>query len=942
MKNKQWKIILLVIFVLIVVVLPAFLLAKEEGQKVKIIPDVTLVIPQKSDIKVRWVVPPQDSEDLLKKVTVDQRRTMFSVDPKGQPWIGFHGKQIINPIMLFIANLSHPYQTFVHLESGALFFSTPTELGFMVAIDNPSVDEKGIPIVPFQPIALLPLPNSQMYRGEGESLYFAGFNIESNKYEVYLLKPEGIKPHIRGYRKIFESEEEITAVTGNNDVAYISIGRLVVKVSKKDGGISRLFLHPTKDITELAYSQDAGLFYATREGVGFLSDKGTLEFLKTPSPKIFLQKKILYVLFPANLGIVAIENISDLKNAVENVSYLKNYDLSVKGVVSGSAKVSSIDFFKETDAGRKAVTVTESDRQNCDIVSEVNIENADLKQSHRHTVRVSLYYGDMKVSKDIVVDIDFRPGEESSALQVFPFCRDRGYFLPGTYTVKIYIDNVKAGEKNFKITGKPDPFKAIRWNDNETLHRMLKNGLNPNLKNDPFPGQALLHEAVDFGSLEDVRLLLDYGADPNVINAHGDTPLFYLGAPYIKDAFKKAQLLIEHGASVYVNNAGGKTPLMAIIEDNSYYDFFNLDILKLLLDAGAKVDALDKDGNTILMNLMSDLKSRNPSKTRLEVVDLLLSKGANPNKKDRDGYTPLGRHLKRGYTEPQYLRIFLKYGVDVNEKIYDKKGKATSLLYMALLVYLEHAESDRPNAHKAMDFVRLLIENNASLLPEEEEIIFRGDIYKWVGLDFVASMLARNENLLKKAKDIDDPEVRALVVQSLLAMTKNKVMQTASIDNFEEALEICNQARDISERNYTRLSINVTLGYSSQTGKPCLGVEHWSRKGGGVYIVRVIPGTAASSAGLQAGDIIINFAGDEIKSSVHLMKIIPGLKANNVYNMTVLRDEMREFSDIFLYCGLLEYSVGKPEAIIDLSIYLEQKPDFPEAQKVRDLLKELK
>lgn len=436
----------MVIFVLLIVALPAFLMAKEEGQKIKTIPDVTLAIPQKSGIKVRWVVPPQNSEDLLEKANVDWRRTMFSVDPKGQPWIGFNGKQIINPIRLFISNLSHPYQTFVHLDSGTLFFSTSTELGFIVAIDNPSVDQKGIPIVPFQPIALLPLPDSQMYRGEGEILYFAGHNVVSNMYEIYLLKPEGIKPHIRGYRKIFESEEEITAVTANYDVAYISIGRLVVKISKKDGGISRLFLHPTKDITELAYSQDAGLFYVTQEGVGFLSDKGALEFLKTTSPKIFLQKKTLYVLFPANLGIVAIENISDLKN----------YALSVKGVVSGSAKVSSIDFFKETDAGRKAVTVTASDRNNCDIVCEINIEKADLKQSHRHTVRVNLYYGDMKVSEDRTYILDFTSGVESYMLKFPLFCRDRGYFLPGTYTVKIYIDNVKAGEKNFKITGKPD------------------------------------------------------------------------------------------------------------------------------------------------------------------------------------------------------------------------------------------------------------------------------------------------------------------------------------------------------------------------------------------------------------------------------------------------------------------------------------------------------
>ncbi|MEW6002835.1 MAG: ankyrin repeat domain-containing protein [Nitrospirota bacterium] len=771
-----------------------------------------------------------------------------------------------------------------------------------------------------------------MYRGEGESLYFVGYNVASSMYEVYLLKPEGIKPHIRGYRKIFESEEKITAVTGNGDITYVAIGRLIVKVSQKDGSISRLYLHPTEDITEFAYSQEAGLFYATQTGVGFLSDKGALEFLKATSPKTFLQKKTLYVLFPANLGIVAIENISDLKN----------YDLSVKEVVTGSAKVSYIGFFKKTGAGRKPVT--ESDRQNVqDIVCEVNIKNADLKQFHRHTVTVSFYYGNIKVSGDIVMDINFKPGEESNALQFFLFYRDRNYFHPGNYTVKIYIDNVKAGEKNFKITGKPDPFEAIRWKDNKTLYRMLKNGLNPNLK-DPKDvlGRALLHDAIGFGSLQDVHLLLKYGADPNVIDKGGNTPIFYV---YTKDAdaFKKAQLLIQQGASVHVKNADGKTPLLAVIEDNLFFNAFNPDIIKLLLDAGAEVDVLNKDKETILMKLIGSFILKSPSKDLLEVIKLLLSKGANTNKKDKYGYAVLGRLLLLSYPDPSCLRILLKYRAEVNENIYDKAGNPRSLLYMTLLEYLDLAISDRPMAHKLRESIRLLIEHNARLLPGEEEIIFSGDIYKWIGLDFIASVLNRNESLFKKAKDIDDPEVRALVVYRLLAMTKNKVMQATSIDDFEAALKICNQAREISQKNYLRLSIiDVTLSSSSQTGQPLFGVEYWPNKGGGVYIVRVIPDTPASSAGLQAGDIIINFNGEELKSDKdHLRQIISRLKANNVYKMTVLCNEMRKFSEIFLYCGLLEYSLGKPEAKIDLSLYLDQKSDSPNAGKVRDLLKEL-
>lgn len=111
--------------------------------------------------------------------------------------------------------------------------------------------------------------------------------------------------------------------------------------------------------------------------------------------------------------------------------------------------------------------------------------------------------------------------------------------------------------------------------------------------------------------------------------------------------------LLDRG--VDVNSEFGGTPLM----EAAYYG--NLDTLKLLLERGANVKAVDKDGETVLHFAARGLGSQ------VEIVEILLGSGANVNAQDHDGRTP----LLDGLQNPEVTRLLLTQDVDVKLRTKD-------------------------------------------------------------------------------------------------------------------------------------------------------------------------------------------------------------------------------------------------------------------------------
>jgi ankyrin repeat protein len=129
-----------------------------------------------------------------------------------------------------------------------------------------------------------------------------------------------------------------------------------------------------------------------------------------------------------------------------------------------------------------------------------------------------------------------------------------------------------------------------------------------------------------------VETLLNNGADIEAKNEDGSTPLDWAAAFAQTDILK---LLIQRGAKTNVTDRYGNTPLIsaacecAVATMNSAYD-----VMKILLDQGANVNARNKDGKTALM-MASGMTGD------AAVLGLLLQNGADPLAKDHKGNTAL-------------------------------------------------------------------------------------------------------------------------------------------------------------------------------------------------------------------------------------------------------------------------------------------------------------
>lgn len=179
----------------------------------------------------------------------------------------------------------------------------------------------------------------------------------------------------------------------------------------------------------------------------------------------------------------------------------------------------------------------------------------------------------------------------------------------------------------------------------ERLRFLIHNGADINSLNDQ--NQSALHIAVDHDLVNMARLLIANGADPNVRDVWGGTPLM-LAANVTNPDFALMELLLDKGAAINARDDGGRTPLIHLLWDasshyiHSYHDneneekgpFFTPpgdDCLRLLLRRGADLTAQDKQGNTALSWAKATLVACETDEHRKQaqhVIDILLAAGA--------------------------------------------------------------------------------------------------------------------------------------------------------------------------------------------------------------------------------------------------------------------------------------------------------------------------
>jgi len=132
--------------------------------------------------------------------------------------------------------------------------------------------------------------------------------------------------------------------------------------------------------------------------------------------------------------------------------------------------------------------------------------------------------------------------------------------------------------------------------------------------------------------------------------------------------------LIASGANVNVSNRQGDTPLF-VATQKGYAG-----IVGMLLEAGADAKAVNRSRGFTALHLASAMD-------RADIVQRLLKAQPNVDAAEYDGFTPL--YLAAQEENDEIVRLLLKAGADINAV--DKNLGTTSLLAAAQLGHVEIA-----------------------------------------------------------------------------------------------------------------------------------------------------------------------------------------------------------------------------------------------------------
>jgi ankyrin repeat protein len=219
--------------------------------------------------------------------------------------------------------------------------------------------------------------------------------------------------------------------------------------------------------------------------------------------------------------------------------------------------------------------------------------------------------------------------------------------------------------------------EELRSNDLQVVKDWLTKETNVNVRHGG--NTVLLHGAAYWGRKDICELLMSKGADPNITDDEGKTPLHYaaifngceMGSPCSKDLVRGkievCELLIRKGAKVNVRDKGnygdvsGNTPLHYACSPmfSSPPPELLRTMVELLISRGADVATTNNAGQTALHCLLSF----GVCSDSVNIIQQFVTGGGNINAKDSDGRTPFELAGESGMTN--IWRFLLTNGADV-------------------------------------------------------------------------------------------------------------------------------------------------------------------------------------------------------------------------------------------------------------------------------------
>ena len=237
--------------------------------------------------------------------------------------------------------------------------------------------------------------------------------------------------------------------------------------------------------------------------------------------------------------------------------------------------------------------------------------------------------------------------EKATRLGDLELCAQLVKYFP-TYMLK----NTMSAHKGLKA--------AINSGHTQIVELLLSSGINK----EAYLKRGFMMNYRVRGTPEIANLLIKHGLHPDEPNAPGRIAIVTLYSSYDKDeALQSASNLLEQGANPNISDSSGDTPILALIREavrpyqqKRYRDFFSA-ALQDLLHHKADLNSVDAEGRTALMLLAGAHNLNNLDKLTLDeqnrristhnsediarLAETLLANGADPNKKDIFGNTAL-------------------------------------------------------------------------------------------------------------------------------------------------------------------------------------------------------------------------------------------------------------------------------------------------------------
>jgi ankyrin repeat protein len=177
-------------------------------------------------------------------------------------------------------------------------------------------------------------------------------------------------------------------------------------------------------------------------------------------------------------------------------------------------------------------------------------------------------------------------------------------------------------------------------------------------------GRTALSWAAARGDAEATQLLLEFGANPNILSYKNQSPLHWGAQSTRGTCAEICQALLGSGADVNCIDDWKRTALIYASADQD-----DPDTLKPLVHGRANLNPKDCHGRTPL-GYAAKMK-------RTRTLKLLLSYGADPYIPDSFGFTPLFEAVQQNHH--QILRLLLRHGIKPISKVMNGK----SILHVA-------------------------------------------------------------------------------------------------------------------------------------------------------------------------------------------------------------------------------------------------------------------